>query len=315
MKTYSATRLVHSCCLIAAALSCFAGCAQLNVKDSFSIPFWPDDGDKPHVPAKIVTVWVDTVRFTQGAAPARGFGGRLVFYDNKHKDPVKVDGDLVIYAFDENNRQPGDPRPDRKYVFTAEQMPIHYSQSKVGHSYSFFLPWDEPGGPRREISLIARFQPKSGPVVISEQTKQILPGQPDPKELADRQKTTDQSRDNQVTPTSYQSATAEQEAPRPRMQTATIQMPGTFGRPRPVADVRERFTRARNSGSAESAQAPGQLVQAVAPSTRSSLPRSRALGAPIAQLERDRAQLQQRPATWRSPDPALPPGANASGSR
>ena len=160
MKTHSATRLVHSCWLIAAALSCLAGCAQLNVKGASAIPFWPDDGNTPRVPVKVATVWVDTVRFTQGAAPARGFGGRLVFYDNKHEDPVKVDGDLVIYAFDEDNRQPGDPRPDRKYVFTAEQLPIHYSQSKLGHSYSFFLPWDEPGGPRKEISLIARFRPK-----------------------------------------------------------------------------------------------------------------------------------------------------------
>ncbi|MDD4266774.1 MAG: hypothetical protein PHO07_09780 [Pirellulales bacterium] len=315
MKTHSATRLVHSCWLIAAALSCLAGCAQLNVKGASAIPFWPDDGNTPRVPVKVATVWVDTVRFTQGAAPARGFGGRLVFYDNKHEDPVKVDGDLVIYAFDEDNRQPGDPRPDRKYVFTAEQLPIHYSQSKLGHSYSFFLPWDEPGGPRKEISLIARFRPKGGPIVISEQTKQILPGQPEPQESAGGRQTGDRTRDDQVMPTSHQSALAGQSAPRSRMQTATIQMPSVFGRQRPVAEVRERFTRAGYSGLAEAAQAPGQPDPAGAPPTRSSLTRSRALGAPIAQLERDRAPWQQRPAAWRSPDPASLPGANASESK
>jgi hypothetical protein len=47
----------------------------------------------------------------------------------------------------------------------------------LGHSYSVWIPWDEVGGPQKEISLIARFTPEKGSVVVSEQTKQILPGQ------------------------------------------------------------------------------------------------------------------------------------------
>ena len=52
----------------------------------------------------------------------------------------------------------------------------HYSKSKLGHSYSVWLPWDETGGPQKEISLIARFTPEKGGVVVGEQTKQMLPG-------------------------------------------------------------------------------------------------------------------------------------------
>ena len=55
-------------------------------------------------------------------------------------------GTLVVYAFDETNRDANNARPDRKYVFTPEQLPLHYSKSKVGHSYSVWLPWDEVGG-------------------------------------------------------------------------------------------------------------------------------------------------------------------------
>ena len=50
------------------------------------------------------------------------------------------------------------------------------SKNKLGASYSFFLPWDEAGGPKTEVSLICRFEPKDGPVVTSEQTRQLLPG-------------------------------------------------------------------------------------------------------------------------------------------
>lgn len=312
MKTYCPIRLILPCCLIAAAIVCLCGgCTQLNVRDSFSIPFWSDD-DKPRVPVKVIPIWVDTIRFTEGEAPVRGFGGRLMFYDRKHEKPVKVDGDLTIYAFDETNRKPGDPRPDRKYVFTAEQMPIHYSQSKLGHSYSFFLPWDAPGGPRKDISLIVRFEPKGGAVVIGEQTRQNLPGQVDPSQRADSQDSGGLARDNAVRATSYQSDTTGEK--RPRMQTATIEMPQTFGRPQPVAEARERFTRARYSIAAEPAQMPVQPAPAAGPSTRFSPSRFRVPGAPIAQLERDRAPIQQRPAAWRSPEPASPPAANGSGS-
>jgi hypothetical protein len=50
------------------------------------------------------------------------------------------------------------------------------SKNEFGASYSLFLPWDEAGGPRTEVSLICRFQPEDGPVAASEQTRQVLPG-------------------------------------------------------------------------------------------------------------------------------------------
>ena len=50
------------------------------------------------------------------------------------------------------------------------------SKSELGASYSFWLPWDEAGGPRAEVGLICRFEPKGGAVVTSEQAKQKLSG-------------------------------------------------------------------------------------------------------------------------------------------
>jgi hypothetical protein len=52
----------------------------------------------------------------QGEAPQRGFGGRLAFYDHDSEKSLLVDGELVVYAFDETNRDPTDNKPTRRYV-------------------------------------------------------------------------------------------------------------------------------------------------------------------------------------------------------
>lgn len=163
--------------LLLTLLASFTGCATFNWKQPST---WIGRGDdsppKPQTPNRMVAVWKDTVLHTQGKTPVRGFGGRLMFYNEKDADPITVEGTLVVYAFDEAGRDPADSRPDRKYVFPAPQFETHYSKSKLGHSYSVWLPWDEIGGEKKRISLIARFQPNLGPLVVSESTDQLLPG-------------------------------------------------------------------------------------------------------------------------------------------
>src|SRR3954452_17018158 len=140
---------------------------------------WPfRDKDKPQegTPVRMVGAWTDTVMSQPGQKPQRGFGGRLMFYDKDGKKPILVDGQLIVYAFDEAGRDPTDNKPTRRYVFPADQMPVHMSKSEIGASYSFWLPWDEAGGPKCEVSLMCRFEPKGGAVVTGEQTKHLLPG-------------------------------------------------------------------------------------------------------------------------------------------
>jgi hypothetical protein len=170
--------------VLAAALVAVGGCHHPGSDDWKFADFfdlhkglpWHDDTPKPGVPVRVVGSWTDAVLRKDGQAPQRGFGGRLLFYGRDSKDPILVDGQLVVYAFDENGRDPTDNRPTRRYVFPIEQVPLHMSKSEVGTSYSFWLPWDEAGGPQTEVSLICRFEPKGGPVVVSEQTRHLLPG-------------------------------------------------------------------------------------------------------------------------------------------
>jgi hypothetical protein len=158
-----------------AALLLAACLAPVARGDGWSV--WPfNREEKPGKPDKIIALWSDTVLTQTGRPPIRGFGGRLMFYEGKKEEPIKVEGTLMVYAFDETDRDANNSKPDRKYAFTPQQLPAHFSKSKIGNSYSVWLPWDEVGGEQREITLIVRFQPKEGTAALSEPCRQLLPG-------------------------------------------------------------------------------------------------------------------------------------------
>jgi hypothetical protein len=154
-------------------LGSLSGCCEWGCKK----PQWLYGKDEPRVPVKVVAMWKDTILYrAEQPQSVRGFGGRLMFYADKSEKPVKVEGTLTVYAFDETHGMKDDPRPTRKYVFTPEQFTLHYSKSEIGHSYSVWLPWDAAANPPCKVSLIARFLPKKGSLVIGEQCLQLLPG-------------------------------------------------------------------------------------------------------------------------------------------
>jgi hypothetical protein len=162
------------CSWLAAALL-VTGCAKFDLRKN--IPWGEGKDGRIGQPMRVEAAWVDTVLSKPDEKPMRGFGGRLYFFGpNNSQESVKVDGTLVIYAFNETNRDPSNVVPDRKIVYQAKEFERLYTKSKLGHSYSVWVPWDEAGGPQSHISLIARFIPAKGSVITSEQVRLLLPG-------------------------------------------------------------------------------------------------------------------------------------------
>ncbi len=147
-----------------------SGCATIDLPKKLD---FAAAANKAEAPARMTALWTDTVLVEAGVV---GFGGRVMFYGRGDEDPIRVEGELTVFAYDDTDSVREDAVPARKYVFRAEELAGHYSESKLGHSYSFWIPWDRVGGPRRQVSLIARFKSAQGGVVMSEMTRHLLPG-------------------------------------------------------------------------------------------------------------------------------------------
>jgi hypothetical protein len=249
-------------------LSC--GCATNSKSDKLAswnpaktLGWTKDEEEKPapQVPTRLVATWTETVLNKAGESPKRGFGGRIAFFTRESDDSVRVDGQLVVYAFDETAREPHETQPTRKYIFPAGEFVRHESESALGPTYSFWLPWDEVGGPQRHISLIARFEPTGGPIVIGEQTKHFLPGaavDASDAQLADgasdvvnsvRMATYSQPglapEPDLAQPLSALAEQARQPKERPQMSTETIPLPPRLGaalaQPQQTADASSTY--------------------------------------------------------------------------
>ncbi len=164
-------------------LSSLVGCQSVNKETLTDTLFPPLTGSKKEpdiefgVPAKMAVIWRETAMSNPLGPGTRGFGGRVYFYDAQ-SDPVRVDGELIVYAFDDSTPASDmDSRvPDRKYVFRRSELQKHYSETDIGHSYSVWVPWDKVGGFRKTIALLPMFKPAKGSIVKSDQSIVLLPG-------------------------------------------------------------------------------------------------------------------------------------------
>lgn len=211
-------------------LGLLSGCAELDMREGMS---WPGSEPKPQVPDRMTTVWTETILNQWGKPSVRGFGGRMMFYREGRDKPVPVDGTLIVYAFDNQNADPKEVSPEKKFIFPAEQLDKHYSKSKLGPSYSFWLPWDEVGGSRRQISLLARFEAREGGIIRSEFAHNTLSGTTDESAgetgLATKSDHAPTRPDNDVRQVSYETV-VKQSPKKEQMSTHTIDVSPRFAR-------------------------------------------------------------------------------------
>lgn len=172
--------LCFTVCALTVATAMISGCSSLDIQQ-------PDlSALKPAGPAaKAIAAWEPAVKHDGDQPAQRGFGGRVYFYDAAAKKPIKVKGNVVVYAYDEEGRKADDSVPTRSFMFDAKDLKRYYSKSKLGHSYNFWVPWDSqgPDGKAKKISLIVRYIPEKGSSVVSSQVAAYLPGKMNQNEM------------------------------------------------------------------------------------------------------------------------------------
>ena len=183
MPVSSTHRLILLSCALALSITT-VGCTSFSDKlqsANDTLP-WNAAAAKTRklesTPVRIAAVWTHDIVNVPGTNPVQGFGGRIYFYNHEQK-AIQVDGELVVFAFDDTKaaQQESPTRnPDRKFVFRADQLQTHLSDSELGPSYSFWIPWQEFGGEQRLISLVPVFSPLEGRNVTGHFSKTSLPG-------------------------------------------------------------------------------------------------------------------------------------------
>lgn len=110
-----------------------------------------------------------------------------MFYGQDKQKSIRVEGSMIVYAWDDSKGSM-ERAPDRKYVFPVESLQAHYSASSLGHSYSFWVPWDAAGGPLQHVTLISRFLSNDGTELTGTPAHVVLQGpgdsSPFPNELS-----------------------------------------------------------------------------------------------------------------------------------
>ena len=309
--------------LLAACTMLLAGCTTLDLT-KVSLP-----GLEKPKPAKMIDVWTDTVLHQSGEPTLRGFGGRIMFYGKDEKKSIKVEGRLTVYVFDAAEEERGNAMPERKFIFPADQLPKHYSQSKLGHSYSFWLPWDEVGGVQRDLVLLSRFEAISGEMVLGNEVRQTLPGMLTKSAKNAKSNGGEANAAGAIPPTegvrqvSHEAPIETAGQPQPAAtdtmaNTVTIEIPanasvGSGGEPAllPAAPLLVRTTAsdASNRGpqaAATSDRPASEAAQQASPSTGSAPPRFPARRAPFAPPWRDPTRKQPLPAPWQSAPQSIP---------
>jgi hypothetical protein len=124
-------------CLLAVVV-CHAGCQTFSKSDvgwGSSKEMWGTMGKKSEEivygdAQKLAVLWTDTTMIGPDGKSIRGFAGRVYFNDKQNK-PVRVEGELVVYAYDDSSSATK-TTADRVYKFREDELQSHYGPSGIG---------------------------------------------------------------------------------------------------------------------------------------------------------------------------------------
>jgi hypothetical protein len=123
----------------------------------------------------MVVLWSPAIKNGADMKPKRGFGGRIYFYNEKD-EAVAVEGQLIVYGYDDSKPRGHTAVPDRRFAFTPNQFTDHFSPTDLGSSYSVWVDWDVVGGPQTDVTLVPIFTSAKGQIVMGQSSRNLLPG-------------------------------------------------------------------------------------------------------------------------------------------
>ncbi len=153
--------------LILTSLS--SGCSTLSMTSTLMGRQPKENKGLPVV--EVMAIWQPGEGKSTKGAPTRGFAGQIMFFAQGSKRPIKVDGDLKVYVFDDVGSVEEQSKPIHIYEFKGGALQGYYNEGKLGPSYQLFLPYTRPGMHEAKCTLRMKYNSElSGDVLSSEST-------------------------------------------------------------------------------------------------------------------------------------------------
>ncbi|MCL2349233.1 MAG: hypothetical protein FWC50_13370 [Planctomycetaceae bacterium] len=165
---------------------------SVSPKPAFKLPFLKD---RPTRAKKLTCIW-EAKMLAQKTNRVRGFQGEVMFFrDDAMKQSAMVDGTLIVYLFNDADKELAGAKPECEYRFDSEALKKCCVKNKMGmYSYGLWLPVDTMPGDEKTFSILAKFEGTGddGELVHSELMKVVLTGNPVDKKKSFEQKMTEQ---------------------------------------------------------------------------------------------------------------------------
>ena len=190
-RTFLSRLIVIGLLVFTGAVIC-GGCSQAVPKRKSIALSNPFTKDRPHRAARMTCIWEPRM-LSEKQGIIRGFQGEIVFFrDEKMQAPTIVDGELIVYVYDADDRTAIDLggglegiKPLAEYRFDKETLTKGLAKNKKTKMYSYgvWLPIDKMPGDEKDLVLWSRFEGsgENGELLGNNPGDQIavyLPGNP-----------------------------------------------------------------------------------------------------------------------------------------
>jgi hypothetical protein len=103
-----------------------------------------------------------------GAPGPDGFSVRIyASRSDRAKGLVVNSGAIEVLMFDGVTREFNETNILKSWRFTPKELPEHEMETSLGHGYQFVLRWEDKKPAHENITVLARYLPKSGAPVYS----------------------------------------------------------------------------------------------------------------------------------------------------
>ena len=168
---------------LATLLFATAGCSTIDVNLPWekSIP----TASEKHPVREVMALWQPGEGRGLDQLPTRGFAGQILFFAAGIKTPVKVDGDVTIYVFDDVGTREEQKKPIHQFNFDAGSWNTYLTKTNFGPAYQIFIPYTRKGAHQANCALRIKLEPVSGSKMFSDVANVVLKGEKKPGEQND----------------------------------------------------------------------------------------------------------------------------------